>query len=218
MGWDLIGGVHVRCTGRDEGDMVSGRPGVEERRRAVVDRPWSVATQVHGAHVVTVERPGDGSGERADALVTASPDVAIAVLSADCAPLAMASPEGVVGVAHAGWRGLRAGVIESTVGAMRALGATEVEAVLGPCVRAECYSFGSDDLDSMVERLGPSVRAEDRNGHPALDIPAGVGSALTACGARLAADAGVCTACGDGFWSWRARGDTDRQATVAWCG
>jgi YfiH family protein len=218
MAWDLVGGVHVRCTGRDQGDMVSGRPGVEDRRAAVVAMPWSVPTQVHGAKVLTVTRPGGGAGEQADALVTTTAGVAVAVLSADCAPVALASAEGVLGVAHAGWRGLRDGVIEATVGAMRSLGATEVDAVLGPCIRAECYHFGSDDLDVMVERLGPSVRSEDRDGGPSLDIPAAVGAALAACGARLAVDAGVCTGCGDGYWSWRARADTDRQATVAWRG
>ena len=198
--------------------MVSARPGVEQRRAAVVALPWSVPTQVHGADVVTVTGPGGGSGERADALVTATPGVAVAVLSADCAPLALDSAEGVLGVAHAGWRGLKAGVIEAAIDSMRLLGATEVEAVLGPCIRAECYPFGSDDLEVMAARLGASVRSQDRNGGPALDIPAAVRAALAACGARLAADSGVCTGCGDGYWSWRDRADTYRQATVAWKG
>jgi YfiH family protein len=198
--------------------MVSGRPGVASRQAAVVDRPWSVATQVHSADVLTVRWPGDGAGERADGLVTAHPGAAIAVLTADCAPLALASPEGIAGVAHAGWRGLLAGVIEATVDAMRDLGATEVEAVLGPCIRPECYTFGSKDLATVAERLGPAVRSKDRDGGLALDIPAAVSAALAGRGARLAADAGVCTSCGDGYWSWRARGDGGRQATVARCG
>ncbi len=223
--WTLAGGVHVRCTGRVEGDMAAGSAGdgtaagpdgLAHRRARVVDLPWSVPHQVHGSDVVIVAAPGDGSGRHADGLVTAESGAAIAVLSADCAPVAFASPEGIAGVAHAGWRGLRAGVVEATVSAMRDLGATRVEAVIGPCVRSECYAFGSDDLDLLADRLGPCVRAEDRTGAPALDVPAGVAAALSGCGASLVGDSAVCTACGDGYWSWRARGDRERQATVVW--
>ena len=91
--------------------------------------------------------------------MSATPGCALAVLTADCAPVALASPEGVFGVAHAGWRGLVAGVLERTVDAMRALGATEIGAVLGPCIRAECYEFGPADLDRVAARLGDGVRA-----------------------------------------------------------
>ena len=89
---------------------------------------------MHGARVVVVEGPGGAAGEAADAAVATSAGAALAVLTADCAPVALASPEGVLGVAHAGWRGLRAGVVEATVTTMRRLGATRIEAVLGPCV------------------------------------------------------------------------------------
>ena len=75
--------------------------------------------------------PGEGAGEVADAAVCATPGCAIAVLTADCAPVVLDSPEGVFGVAHAGWVGLTAGVLERTVEEMRALGATESRAVLG---------------------------------------------------------------------------------------
>lgn len=212
----LVGGVRVRCTGRADGDMQTDRSGTPARRQAVVPLTWSVPKQVHGAEVVVVDRPGAGAGVPADALVTRRDDVAIAVLSADCAPVALASPEGVAGVAHAGWRGLHAGVIEATVEAMRGLGATDVHALLGPCIRPECYAFGPSDLDTVAARLGDGVRAEDSDGAPALDIPAGVAAALERCGATLTVDAGVCTACGTDHWSWRARQDTARQATVVW--
>ncbi len=199
-----------------DGDLSPGAPGFEGRRRAVVDLVWTVPRQVHGADVVIVDGPGAGDGEPADALVTAQRGVAIAVLTADCAPVGFASPEGVAGVAHAGWRGLEAGVLEATVAAMRQLGATEVTAVLGPCVHPECYQFGSADLDRIAGRLGPTVRARYPGGGDALDLPSGVRAALAGAGIPLVADADVCTACSDRHWSWRARADVGRQATVVW--
>ena len=119
----------VAFTGRAEGDMGHGggpvvavRPDVEARRRAVVDLPWTWLRQVHGAEVVRVAGPGDAAGATADAAVTAAPGCALAVLTADCAPVALASAEGVIGVAHAGWRGVAAGVLEATVAEMRDAG------------------------------------------------------------------------------------------------
>ena len=175
--------------------------------------------QVHGSRVVVVERPGDATGEAADALVTTDPGAALAVVGADCATVALASPEGVVGAAHAGWRGLLHGVLENTVDAMRELGATTVEAALGPCIHAECYEFGADRLAEVAERLGPAVRSTTARGAPALDVPAATAAALGRVGARLVHDEDVCTACAsDLYFSARARGESDRQALVVWLG
>lgn len=214
--WTLAGGARVRSTGWRSGDLAGEGPVVEKRRRAVVDRPWSVLCQVHGARVVTVEEPGGASGEAADAAVTSSAEAALAVLTADCAPVALASPEGLIGVAHAGWKGLRAGVVEATVQAMRRMGATRIEAVVGPCIHPCCYTFSEDDLVALESRFGPKVRGRDRNGAPALDLPAGVRSALHAAGATLVGEAGECTGCSEGLWSWRAAQTPRRQATVVW--
>jgi YfiH family protein len=189
---------------------------VERRRRAVADAPWTVLDQVHGARVVVVEAPGAATGEAADGAVSVSKGAALAVLTADCAPVALASPEGVFGIAHAGWKGLRAGVVEATVQAMRRLGATRIEAVLGPCIHACCYAFGADDLARVEARLGPEVRATDRDGNLALDLPAGVRSALRSSGATLVGDAGLCTSCSPAHWSWRRSPTARRQATVVW--
>jgi YfiH family protein len=204
----------VLWTGRDDGDLRFGGP---SRWADVVDRPVTWMRQVHGTRVVVVERPGDGCGEEADALVTATPEVALAVVTADCAPLALASPEGVVGAVHAGWSGLRAGVVERAVEAMRGLGATTVEAALGPCIRAECYEFGADDLAAVAHRLGPAVAGTTATGRPALDVPAAVAAAVRGAGAELVHDAGVCTACAaDRYFSHRARQEAERQAMVVW--
>jgi YfiH family protein len=212
--------AEVRCTGRADGDM--GNPTGEDRavlarRRAVIDRPWTTLRQVHGSRVVVVDEPRSGYGEEADGAVTSRSGVPLAVLTADCAPVALASPEGIVGVAHAGWRGLLAGVIEQTVDAMRDLGATRVVAARGPCIHAECYQFGPDDLDRMTARFGDGVRGRTRDGGPALDLPAAVDRALAGAGAELVATVDDCTSCSaDSYWSWRARGDRHRQAMVVW--
>jgi YfiH family protein len=189
---------------------------VEHRRRAVVDLPWTLLEQVHGARVVVVERPGAASGAEADAAVTVAGGAALAVLTADCAPVAFASPEAILGVAHAGWKGLRAGVVEATVTTMRRLGATRIEAVLGPCIHPCCYSFGSEDLDRLAARLGEQVRAVDRQGSPALDLPGGVKAALHSSGVVLVGEADTCTSCSDNHWSWRRSAVPFRQATVVW--
>jgi polyphenol oxidase len=214
--WVLAGGVRVRSTGWAQGDLAGPSPATESRRRAVIDLPWTVLKQVHGARVAVVESPGGAAGEEADAAVTVGAGAVLSVLTADCAPVAMASPEGVMSVAHAGWRGLRAGVIESTVQTMRRLGATRVEAVLGPCIHRCCYTFGAEDLAEVASRLGPQVRALDGRGRPALDLPAGVKSALHAAGAALVDDASICTCCSAEHWSWRSDRTSRRQATVAW--
>ena len=220
-----LSSASVAFTGRAEGDMGHGgervvavKPGVAARRRVVVDLPWTWLRQVHGSRVVRVAGPGDGAGAVGDAAVTDEPGCALAVLTADCAPVALASPEGVLGVAHAGWRGAAAGVLEATVAEMVALGASDIHAVVGPCIRAECYAFGEDDLTAVASHLGDVVRATTADGRPALDLAAGVRVALVRAGVdpgRIA-DVGTCTACSADHYSWRARRELARQATVIW--
>ena len=121
-----LGPARVQFTGRREGDVgPAGSPAteIERRRRSVVDRTWFWARQVHGSAVVHVDHPDDAVGQPADALVTARPDIALAVFTADCAPIVLVSPEGVIGAVHAGWRGLADGVIEAAVDRLRRLGA-----------------------------------------------------------------------------------------------
>ena len=191
-------------------------PDVQARRRAVVDAPWTWLRQVHGDTVITVGGRGDGAGSKADASVTGQRGAVLAVLTADCAPVALVSPEGVVAAVHAGWRGLQVGVLQRAVDAARGMGATELRALLGPCIHAECYEFGAGDLDAVAAQLGDGVRALTAAARPALDVPSAVASALKQAGVTELDDVGVCTACSDNYFSWRARRELARQAMVVW--
>jgi copper oxidase (laccase) domain-containing protein len=169
---------------------------------------WAMVRQLHGAGVVLADRVGHlGDG---DAIVTATPGVPIAIRVADCAPVALVADD-VIGVVHAGWRGIVAGVLPAALDAMRSLGATDVRAVLGPCIHAECYEFGVDELDRVAASLGETVRGTTSWGTPALDVPAAIRAQVP-----WVEDERVCTACSPGFWSHRARGEAERQAVVAW--
>ena len=148
-------------------------------------------TQVHGADVATVTQAwAPGAGPRADAMVTDRPGIALGIVTADCAPVLFADAgAGVVGAAHAGWRGALAGVLEATVAAMEALGASRsrIAAAIGPCIAQASYEVGADLRDAVLARAAADARffAGGRPGHWQFDL-AGY------CAARLAA-AGIAT-------------------------
>jgi polyphenol oxidase len=127
------------------------------RAMAALDLPAAAlvtAAQVHSARVIKVEAPWpDASRPQADALVTRRQGVALGILTADCAPVLFADAgAGVVGAAHAGWRGAKAGVLESTVAAMTQLGARaeRIAAAVGPCIRQASYEVGADFQQAFV--------------------------------------------------------------------
>jgi YfiH family protein len=197
---------------------------LRSRRERLAPGQWTWLDQVHGADVVVVDRPGDRAGSPADAAVTAVPGAVLSVLTADCAPVLLWSLPAdrtgpvVVGAAHAGWRGLLAGVLESCVSAMRELGADGIDWRLGPCVSPAAYEFSDADLDLVADRLGPDVRSTTSEGAPALDTRAAVSAALGRVGVDAPASTAPvpCTALDPGWFSWRARRDTGRQAAVIW--
>jgi YfiH family protein len=111
--------------------------------------PEALATlyQVHSARVVTLETPEDAMGQRADAMVTDRPGIALGILTADCAPLLFCDPQtGVIGAAHAGWKGARFGVAEAVLQAMERLGAdrSRIRAAIGPTIGPESYETGPE--------------------------------------------------------------------------
>jgi len=125
----------------------------ENRRRAAasLDLPAEAlitAHQVHSAEVVEVCEPWlPGQEPKADGMVSATRGIALGVLSADCAPVLFADPKaGVIGAAHAGWRGAVGGVLEATITAMEKLGATKsrILAAVGPCIGRLSYQVGPD--------------------------------------------------------------------------
>lgn len=222
---DLSNGrvAHMVATDRSHGDFATGsedpvdRNRLESVRRSIVDAPWSWLNQLHGDGVFVVESIGDHAGEGGDALCTRLVRAPIAVQVADCAPVALFSTSGVIGVAHAGWRGLVAGVLGATIAAMRGMGASDVVAVLGPCIHPESYRFGDREIEVVERVLGPGVRAVTSEGSTALDVPACVRAALAQDEVPLIAQLGGCTANESAmYWSHRARADLERQAVVCW--
>jgi YfiH family protein len=113
-------------------------------------------TQVHGIHVVNaIQSWAPGHGEKADAMVTDRRGLALGIITADCAPVLFADTNGaIVGAAHAGWRGAVAGVLEATVEAMIALGATAggIIAAIGPCIAQASYEVGPDLREAVLAR------------------------------------------------------------------
>lgn len=111
------------------------------------------AFQHHSTDVLVVDAPFAGEAPKGDALVTNVPELPIGVLTADCAPVLLADAEaGVIGAAHAGWRGAVGGVLENTVAAMRALGASEIKAVVGPLISMSNYEVGPDFIEELLAR------------------------------------------------------------------
>ena len=184
---------------------------------------WSIITghrvtqlrQVHGSRVVRVKSAGEHRGVEADAAVTDVVGAALAVTVADCAPLAFVGSR-AIGVAHAGWRGLLAGVIRGTVAALRELDDGPITAYLGPCIHAGCYEFGGQELAAVALRFGECVVGTTGWGTPAFDLPLAVRMETESLGVALNDESCVCTSCSGRHWSYRARAEAARQAVVCW--
>lgn len=205
-----------KMTRAHDGDMRAIAPGSRARQTTFAAVPWTTTLQVHGANVVVVDGVLGTMDVDADAIVTAAHHVPIAMLGADCALIAFSSDEGVIGVAHAGWKGLVAGVIQETADALHALGAKEITAACSAMIHPECYEFSPNDLDEVATHLGAAVRGVTAQGRPALDLPAAVRDALGRAGVASVTSLGGCTACEGDWFSWRARHEEERHALVCW--
>lgn len=187
------------------------------RRRQVRDGEWMYLTQVHGPEVVVVQDSISRAGSEADAAVTSVAELTLAIATADCAPIALSSKEGLVAAIHAGWRGLRDGVIGRTARVMRTFGATELIAAVGPCIHAECYEFDNTaELKLLGQLWGDGAIATTREGTPALDLTAAVAAACEASDIDLAYVDSDCTSCSGSYFSFRARKDESRQVMLVW--
>lgn len=117
--------------------------------------------QVHSADVVMVTGPATADRPRADAMVTATPGLALGVLTADCQPVLFADAKaGVIGAAHAGWRGTFDGVLERTVEAMESLGANRanISAVIGPTISQTAYEVGPEFFETFTDEDRSNAR------------------------------------------------------------
>jgi YfiH family protein len=192
---------------------------VRENRRLVVaaltpktDARLVSLSQIHSAIVHTLpaweERP------EGDAMVTATPGLALGILTADCAPVLLADPKAkVIGAAHAGWKGALGkdgrGVLEATLDAMEKLGALRdrIHAAIGPCISQNNYEVGWDFRDRFLE-LGLRHRRffvpSNREGHYRFDLQGYVAHRLTSAGVGEVEPLGICTYPPEnGFFSFR---------------
>lgn len=164
--------------------------------------------QVHSSDAVTITGPLSVR-PKADAMVTATPGVALSILTADCQPVLFADPEaGVIGAAHAGWRGSFDGILESTLDAMEALGARREQslAVIGPCISQRAYEVGPEFYETFADSDSTNARffANGNGDRMLFDLPGYGLHRLRQAGIGQATWIGHCTYHdSDRFYSYR---------------
>lgn len=191
-------GLNVGLGSNDDHQAV-----IENRRRVarwfgLPEEKLATVHQIHSADVVTVDETYDGARPQADALVTATPGIVLGVLAADCGPILFADADaGVIGAAHAGWKGAVSGILENTIDAMIALGAKRdgIVAALGPSISQANYEVGPERVEDLIARnpdharyLAPSTR----EGHALFDLKRLTVERLKAAGATVE-DLELCT-------------------------
>jgi len=219
----------VRC-GDDPAAVARNRAALGERFGLPGAPHW--LRQVHGATVarlaggpvggdggVEPEEPVEPVEPEADAAVTAAPGTVLAILTADCLPVLLAAVDGSeVAAAHAGWRGLAAGVLEATVAAMHAP-AAQVLAWLGPAAGPMAYEVGQEVRDAFVSRDAQAAAAfvPTVPGHWRADLYVLARQRLAAAGVTLVHGGGLCTISDPArFFSHRRDQRSGRMATVVW--
>lgn len=192
---------------------------VEDNRRALaaelgLPRERVVfMNQVHGAEVVEVDGPWVGEPPAVDAVVTRAPDLAVAVLVADCVPVLLHDDDaGVLGAVHSGRPGLLARVVGQAIGAMRDLGARSISATVGPSVCGRCYEV-PEEMARAAAATTPASAARSWTGTTAIDVAAGVVEQLAEEGVGVQWVPG-CTRESDDLYSYRRDGRTGRFAGV----
>lgn len=162
--------------------------------------------QLHGSDVVRVVAPPPSSPPACDALVTTTVGLALCVRAADCVPVVMADVAArVVAVAHAGRRGIAAGVLPATAAAMRELGATDIEAWIGPHICGGCYEV-PEAMRREVAAVAPAAYSCTTQGTPSLDLGAAATAQLVASGCLPVLHPAPCTREDDSFFSYRRQG------------
>ena len=217
--WKAPPSVRALVTTRAFGDMARGAPGRQVLHMHVPQEPvW--LRQVHGIQVADADAARSaGTEPPADAAVAREPGTVCAVMIADCMPVFIADVAGtVVGVAHAGWRGLANGVLEAAVAAMRA-NPERLLAWLGPAIGPRSYEVGEDVRTAFVSRDPAAAQAfvAGRPGHWLLDLYAVARQRLQAAGVARIDGGGFCTYSESGrFFSYRRDRGTGRMAALIW--
>ena len=175
--------------------------------------------QIHSPDVITATAPwARENTPRADAIVTKVPGLAVGVGAADCGPVLFADGEaGVVGAAHAGWKGALTGVLEATVAAMERLGAKRgrIRAAIGPLIRQGSYEVGPEFVQRFVTEDESNARFfvnSARIGHAMFDLPGFIKARLERTEIAGVEDLGLCTYADPRFFSYRRtthRGEPD---------
>jgi YfiH family protein len=220
----VVAGLNTGTGSADDPALIA-----ENRRRAVgAVLPGArlvTVYQVHSPDAVTVIEPYDEAlRPHADALVTDRPGLALGILTADCAPVLLADREaGVVGAAHAGWKGAIGGITDSTIAAMETLGARRerIAAAVGPCIARASYEVDDSFFRRFAEADPANERffADGRAGHHQFDLEAYVAHRLAAAGVRTVEALGQDTySQPDRFFSFRRathRGEPDYGRQIA---
>ena len=173
--------------------------------------------QVHSAHVHRIGPDWDfASRPQGDGMVTTLPGVMLGILTADCAPVLLADAEaGVIGAAHAGWKGAAAGILENTIAAMEELGARtgRIVAAIGPAISQANYEVGADMRAKFPDKDASFFIPSDRPGHFRFDLPGYTAQRLRQAGIVTVGNLGLCTyPPQNGFFSFRRtthRGEAD---------
>lgn len=200
-----------------EADVLENR---RRLRRLLPDDPhW--LHQVHGATAVALDRSSHADAwPQADAAVTSSTGIVCAVRVADCLPVLLADVDvRCVGIAHAGWRGLAAGVVEATIDAMRALGSVQQMAWLGPAIGPAAFEVGPEVRDAFAARDAAALGcfAPGAAGKWHADLYALARLRLRARGVHAIHGGGYCTRNDPTrFFSYRRERDTGRMAALIW--
>jgi YfiH family protein len=174
--------------------------------------------QVHGRTATVVDGSETGPAEATDALVTAEPGLAVAVLVADCVPILLSdATAGVVGAVHAGRVGARVGVVPAALDAMRSVGAEahRIEALLGPAICGDCYEVPAAMAEDVEKHL-PGSACRSRKGTPGLDLRAGLWRQLADLGIGKIGVDPRCTVEDKTLFSYRRDGSTGRIAATIW--
>ena len=181
------------------------------QNRLIADKyftPVQYMNQVHGNRIAIIEEQSD-EAPTADALVTGIPGVTLAVMVADCIPLLLISKE-VVGAVHVGRKGLMNAIAPTTIELMKDMGATSIQAVLGPSICGRCYEVSADIYHEVIA-VHPKSKSSTASGTFALDLPAALRTVLEGESIPIV-DEFSCTVEDPDLFSYRRDGVTGRQA------